>query len=68
MTAKLVYQIIMTLKEKERELLFDMLAPHTEEFNIDDLISEENQFDFNKHEMTEYLIKRLFRNVNKSNS
>jgi hypothetical protein len=68
MTAKLAYEIIMTLEEKERELLFDMLIPHTEEFNIDDIISVENQFDFNKQEMTEYLIKRLFSNVKKSNS
>jgi hypothetical protein len=68
MTAKLAYEIIMTLEEKERELLFDMLMPHTVEFDIDDLVSEENQFDFNKQEMTEYLIKRLFSNVKKSNS
>jgi hypothetical protein len=68
MTAKLAYEIIMTLEEKERELLFDMLMPHTVEFDIDDLVSKENQFDFNKQEMTEYLIKRLFSNVKKSNS
>lgn len=63
MTAKLAFKIIMSLEEKERELLFDMLTPHIEEFDIDHLISDEKQFDFNKQEMTKYLIKRLFSNV-----
>ena len=41
MTAKLTYEIIMSLPEGERTLLFDMLEPNFEKFDFDDFISEE---------------------------
>ena len=40
MTAQLTYQIIMTLPEKERELLLDMLEPLMKKFDLEELISD----------------------------
>ena len=41
MTAKLIYPIIMTLPEKERELLLDMLEPQMKKFDLEELITDE---------------------------
>lgn len=68
MTAHLVYEIIMTLTENERDKLLDMLSPYYEELDLDELISMESKVNFDKQEMTDYLIKRLFSKVKKTNS
>lgn len=69
MTAKLTYQIIMSLPLNERELLFDMLEPHYEKFDVDTFLSEEIEMGFSNEELTNYLIKTLFsKHKKKSNS
>ena len=40
MTAKLAYQMIMTLHGNELELLLDMLKPHMKKFDLEELISD----------------------------
>lgn len=60
MTAKLTYEIIMSLPESERALLFDMLEPHFEKFDFDDFISEEIEIGYSDKEITSYLIDTLF--------
>jgi hypothetical protein len=57
-TAKLAYELIMTLPEKEKDILFSMLEPHMKSFDIEDLIDEAPM---NKKEITEYLLKTVFR-------
>ena len=60
MTAKLTYEIIMSLAESERALLFDMLEPNFEKFDFDDFISEEIETGYSDKEITSYLIEILF--------
>lgn len=60
MTAKLTYEIIMSLPESERTLLFDMLEPNFEKFDFDDFISEEVEIGYSDKQITEYLINTLF--------
>ncbi|WP_112084661.1 hypothetical protein [Flavobacterium lacus] len=57
MTAKLAYEIIMTLPETEKEILFSMLEPHIKPFDIEDFIDEAPM---NKEQIIEYLIKTVF--------
>ncbi|MDD3004495.1 hypothetical protein [Flavobacterium sp.] len=66
MTAKLTYEIIMSLPESERTLLFDMLEPHFEKFNFDDFISEEIEIGYSDKQITDYLIKTLFSKYKKT--
>ncbi len=60
MTAKLTYEIIMSLPESERTLLFDMLEPNFEKFNFDDFISEEIETGYSDKQITDYLINTIF--------
>ena len=66
MTAKLAYEIIMSLPDGERILLFDMLEPNFEKFNIDEFISEEVETGYSDKQITEYLINNLFSKYKKS--
>jgi hypothetical protein len=66
MTAQLTYQIIMTLPEKERELLFDMLEPQMKKFDLEELISDEVQTKISNDEMMLLLIDRYFSKVKDS--
>ena len=67
MTAQLTYQIIMTLPEKERELLFDMLEPQMKKFDLEELISDEVQpAKISNDEMMLLLIDRYFSKVKDS--
>ena len=60
MTAKLTYEIIMSLPEGERILLFDMLEPNFEKFDFDDFISEEIEIGYSDKQINDYLISTLF--------
>ena len=60
MTAKLAYEIVMSLPDNERALLFDMLEPHFEKFDFEDFISEEIETGLSDKQLTDYLIKALF--------
>lgn len=66
MTAKLAYEIIMSLPDGERILLFDMLEPNFEKFNFDEFISEEVETGYSDKQITEYLINNLFSRYKKS--
>ena len=66
MTAQLTYQIIMSLPEKERVLLFDMLEPHFEKFDFGEFISEEIETGISEEQLTSYLIKTLFSKYKKN--
>lgn len=67
MTAQLTYQIIMTLPEKERELLFDMLEPQMKKFDLEELISDEvPPAKISNDEMMLLLIDRYFSKVKDS--
>lgn len=67
MTAQLTYQIIMTLPEKERQLLFNMLEPQMKKFNLEELISEEvPPAKISNDEMMLLLIDRYFSKVKDS--
>ena len=66
MTAKLTYEIIMSLPDSERILLFDMLEPNFEKFNFDEFISEEVETGYSDKQITEYLINNLFSRYKKS--
>lgn len=57
LTAKLAYELIMTLPETEKEILFSMLEPHMKSFDIEDLIDEAPM---NKEQIIDYLIKTVF--------
>lgn len=57
MTAKLAYEIIMTLPETEKEILFSMLEPQIKPFDIEDIIDETPM---NKEQIINYLIKTVF--------
>lgn len=67
MTAQLTYQIIMTLPEKERELLFNMLEPQMKKFDLEELISDEiPPAKISNDEMMLLLIDRYFSKVKDS--
>jgi hypothetical protein len=66
MTAQLTYQIIMTLPEKERELLLNMLEPQMKKFDLEELISDEVQTKISNDEMMLLLIDRYFSKVKDS--
>ncbi|SDX53194.1 hypothetical protein [Flavobacterium degerlachei] len=66
MTAELTYQIIMTLPENERVLLFDKLEPQMKKFDIGRLLSDDNQKLIEKREMIEFLIRTQFSKFKKS--
>jgi len=67
MTAQLTYQIIMTLPEKERELLFDMLEPQMKKFDLEELISDDvPPTKISNDEMMLLLIDRYFSKVKDS--
>jgi hypothetical protein len=65
MTAALAYQIIQTLSESERESLFDKLRPEMKVFNLEEVLSEEQQELLDRNERIEYLIRTQFRKVKK---
>lgn len=50
----------MTLPDEEKEVLLNMLEPHFEKFDIDDLLLNETENKTSKEEMTRFLIKTLF--------
>jgi len=67
MTAQLTYQIIMTLPEKERELLFNMLEPQMKKFDLEELISDDvPPTKISNDEMMLLLIDRYFSKVKDS--
>ena len=67
MTAQLTYQIIMTLPEKERELLFDMFEPQMKKFDLEELICDEvPPAKISNDEMMLLLIDRYFSKVKDS--
>lgn len=67
MTAQLAYQIIMTLPEKERELLLNMLEPQMKKFDLEELISDEvPPAKISNDEMMLLLIDRYFSKVKDS--
>lgn len=68
MTAKLAYEIVMSLPDNERTLLFDMLEPHFEKFDFDEFISDEIEIGFSDSEITNYLIKTLFSKYKKTSN
>lgn len=63
MTAKLAYEIIMSLPETERDKLYSMLEPHIKSLEIEDLIDETPM---NKSEIILYLIETVFSKHKKS--
>lgn len=66
MTAKLTYEIIMTLPEKERQILLDMLEPQYEKFDVENFLLEEIESGFSDDELTKYLIETLFSKYKKT--
>jgi len=67
MTAQLTFQIIMTLPEKERELLLNMLEPQMKKFDLEELISDEAPpAKISNDEMMLLLIDRYFSKVKDS--
>ena len=66
MTAKLAYQIIMTLAENERELLLTMLEPEMKKFDLEELISEDYVAKISNEEMIKRLIDTCFSKVKDS--
>ncbi len=68
MTAKLAYEIVMSLPDKERTLLFDMLEPHFEKFDLDNFISDEIEIGYSETEITDFLIKTLFSKYKKTSN
>ena len=66
MTAKLAYQIIMTLPENERELLLTMLEPEMKKFDLEEFISEDYVAKISNEEMIKRLIDTCFSKVKDS--
>lgn len=56
----------MTLPEKERELLLNMLEPQMKKFDLEELISDEVQTKISNDEMMLLLIDRYFSKVKDS--
>jgi hypothetical protein len=63
MTAKLAYEIIMTLPESEKDQLFIMLEPHVKSFDLEEFIDESPM---DKNEIIKYLIATVFSKNKKS--
>lgn len=66
MTAKLAYQMIMTLHGNELELLLDMLKPHMKKFDLEELISDKASKKASKNERMLRLIDTCFNKVKDS--
>jgi len=66
MTAQLTYQIIMTLPESERELLFGMLEPQMKKFDLEELIPDKASKKALKNERMLRLIDTCFSKVKDS--
>ena len=66
MTVNLAYQIIMSLPENERDLLFDMLEPHMKKFDLEELISDKASKKASKNERMLRLIDTCFSKVKDS--
>lgn len=66
MTVNLAYQIIMSLPENERDLLFDMLEPHMKKFDLEELISDKASKKASKNERLLRLIDTCFSKVKDS--
>ena len=66
MTALLTYQIIMTLPDMEKNVLFDMLDLHLKPFEIDDLLQDDGLNLNSKEEVFKFLIKTVFSKNKKS--
>ena len=66
MTAQLTYQIIMTLPEKERELLLNMLEPQMQKFDLEELISDKASKKATKNERMLRIIDTCFSKVKDS--
>lgn len=66
MTAQLTYQIIMTLPEKERELLFNMLEPQMKKFDLEELVSDKASKKALKNERMLRLIDTCFSKIKDS--
>ncbi|WKL44896.1 hypothetical protein [Flavobacterium sp. ZE23DGlu08] len=66
MTANLAYQIIMSLPENERELLFEMIDPHMKKFDLEELLSDEIPKKISEKEMMLRLIETCFSKVKNS--
>jgi hypothetical protein len=60
MTAQLTYQIIQTLTEKERTLLFDMLESDNKSFSLEELITPKRKKPALDLDVMKYLIKTCF--------
>jgi hypothetical protein len=57
---ELIYQNAMALPEKERELLLDMLGKQNKKFDLEELLSDDQQKLIERKEMIEELIKSHF--------
>ncbi len=66
MTVNLAYEIIMSLPENERDLLFDMLEPHMKKFDLEELISDKTSKKASKNERLLRLIDTCFSKVKDS--
>jgi hypothetical protein len=66
MTVNLAYEIIMSLPENERDLLFDMLEPHMKKFDLEELISDKASKKASKNERLLRLIDTCFSKVKDS--
>ncbi len=66
MTVNLAYQIIMSLPENERDLLFDMLEPQMKKFDLEELISDKASKKASKNERMLRLIDTCFSKVKDS--
>jgi len=60
MTAQLTYQIIQTLPEKEKTLLFDMLEADSKPFIIEELTTPKRKKPALDLEVMKYLIETCF--------
>ena len=66
MTANIAYEIIMSLPENERDLLFDMLEPQMKKFDLEELISDKASKKASKNERMLRLIDTCFSKVKDS--
>jgi urate oxidase len=66
MTALLTYEIIMTLPEMEKNVLFDMLEPQIKYFDLEDLLQDDGLKLNSKEEIFKFLIKTVFSKNKKS--
>ncbi len=66
MTVNLAYEIIMSLPENERDLLFDMLEPQMKKFDLEELISDKASKKASKNERMLRLIDTCFSKVKDS--